>query len=52
MLVAFLLMIDNYAVMTGSDQWWVNHLPLVFLLTPVLGFVGSVELGKAKVVQP
>ncbi|NWB11945.1 APC family permease [Pseudomonas sp. D5002] len=52
MLVAFLLMIDNYAVMTGSDQWWVNHLPLVFLLAPVLGFVGPVGLGKAQVVQP
>ncbi|WP_271197374.1 APC family permease [Pseudomonas turukhanskensis] len=52
MLVAFVLMIDNYAVMTGSDQWWVNHLPLVFLLAPVLGLVRSVALGKPQAVQP
>ncbi|MNQ90440.1 Amino acid permease [compost metagenome] len=37
MFVAFLLMIDNYSVMTGSDQWWINHLPLVFFLVPILG---------------
>ncbi|WP_447791946.1 APC family permease [Pseudomonas farris] len=37
MLVAFVLMVDNYTVMTGSDQWWVNHLPFVFLLAPLIG---------------
>ncbi|MBD1554098.1 APC family permease [Pseudomonas typographi] len=51
MLVAFLMMIDNYAVMTGSDQWWINHLPLVFLLAPVLGLAGSMAAGKAQVAQ-
>lgn len=51
MLVASLLMIDNYAVMTGSDRWWVNHLPLVFVLAPVLGLAGSMAAGKVQVAQ-
>jgi amino acid transporter len=51
MLVAFVLMIDNYGVMTGSDLWWVNHLPLVFLLAPVLGLVGAGSARRKQLAQ-
>ncbi|WP_447792005.1 APC family permease [Pseudomonas farris] len=51
MFAAFVLMIDNYAVMTGSDQWWVNHLPLVFLLAPLLAFIGMASARPGEAVQ-
>jgi len=51
MLVAFGLMIDNYPVMTGSDQWWVNHLPLVFLLAPVLAMASMASVRTREVAQ-
>jgi amino acid transporter len=52
MFVAFVLMIDNYGVMTGSDQWWVNHLPLVFLLAPIFGAIRFTSTSSSPVAEP